>query len=192
MEKKILIGNGDVSFEVVGITEDRKTLIIKDGESGSWSTVKMRHPIDAQHAVDVSEKELDVIRLEENGGNENWVVVDKILPIKLTQEKLEKAMMAHIFLRNHLMSVLKKTNYEGMGKQDEQEIKEDFDTACVAMARYMEILCQNEKCGEENDPGHELTCAGCQNEGASRNMDCCWDCNRNPRRKYQDLYRRKY
>lgn len=32
-------------------------------------------------------------------------------------------------------------------------------------------------------------CAGCVNEAASRDMDCCWDCNRNPRRRRQDLYR---
>ena len=39
---------------------------------------------------------------------------------------------------------------------------------------------------------YELTCSGCQNEAASRDMDCCWDCNRNPRRKHKDLYRRKF
>ena len=32
-------------------------------------------------------------------------------------------------------------------------------------------------------------CAGCVNEEADRNMDCCWDCNRNPRRKRMDLYK---
>ncbi len=35
----------------------------------------------------------------------------------------------------------------------------------------------------------ELTCSGCVNEKADRNMDCCWDCNRNPRRRRQDLYK---
>ena len=34
-------------------------------------------------------------------------------------------------------------------------------------------------------------CTGCVNEAASRDMDCCWDCNRNPRRKRQDLYRHR-
>ena len=37
----------------------------------------------------------------------------------------------------------------------------------------------------------ELTCSGCVNEKADRSMDCCWDCNRNPRRNRQDLYRVK-
>lgn len=35
-------------------------------------------------------------------------------------------------------------------------------------------------------------CAGCVNEEADRSMDCCWDCNRNPRRKRQDLYRPRH
>ena len=34
-------------------------------------------------------------------------------------------------------------------------------------------------------------CTGCVNEAASRDIDCCWDCNRNPRRKRQDLYRHR-
>lgn len=34
-------------------------------------------------------------------------------------------------------------------------------------------------------------CTGCVNEAAGRDMDCCWDCNRNPRRKRQDLYRHR-
>lgn len=42
------------------------------------------------------------------------------------------------------------------------------------------------------EKNNELTCAGCRNEAASRDMDCCWDCNRNPRRKNKDLYRRKF
>lgn len=32
-------------------------------------------------------------------------------------------------------------------------------------------------------------CTGCVHEAADSDMDCCWDCNRNPRRKRQDLYR---
>lgn len=36
-----------------------------------------------------------------------------------------------------------------------------------------------------------MGCTGCVHEDAGRDMDCCWDCNRNPRRKRQDLYRHR-
>ena len=34
-------------------------------------------------------------------------------------------------------------------------------------------------------------CTGCVHEAASRDMDCCWNCSRNPRRKPRDLYRHR-
>lgn len=34
-------------------------------------------------------------------------------------------------------------------------------------------------------------CVGCVHELAGRDEDCCWDCNRNPRRKNRDLYRHR-
>ena len=34
-------------------------------------------------------------------------------------------------------------------------------------------------------------CTSCVHEAASRDMDCCWNCSRNPRRKPRDLYRHR-
>ena len=34
-------------------------------------------------------------------------------------------------------------------------------------------------------------CTGCVHERVDRTMDCCWDCNRNPRRARQDLYQHR-
>lgn len=35
------------------------------------------------------------------------------------------------------------------------------------------------------------TCEGCVNEKADRDMDCCWNCNRNRRTTRRDQYRRR-
>lgn len=34
-------------------------------------------------------------------------------------------------------------------------------------------------------------CNGCVHERVDRTMDCCWDCNRNPRRARHDLYQHR-
>lgn len=33
------------------------------------------------------------------------------------------------------------------------------------------------------------SCAGCVNEAAERDQDCCWNCNRNRKKNRRDLYR---
>ena len=48
-------------------------------------------------------------------------------------ENLEDAIMAFNDLEGHLMNVLKKTNYEGKGAEDAEELKKHFDTAIAAM-----------------------------------------------------------
>lgn len=146
MDNKLIAGNADltVEMEIQGITEDRKTLIAKMDEDGPLICLSLGEPIDLQFAVNAAGKEINVMRQEKVEGTIRWVVVDTIKPEKLTREKLGEAMQAHMQLRNHLMKVVKKTNYEGQGMKDEAELKEHFDIACIAMMRYMDILAERE------------------------------------------------
>lgn len=52
-------------------------------------------------------------------------------------ENLEDAIMAFNDIEGHLMNVLKKTNYEGRGAEDAEELKKHFDTAIAAMMMQM-------------------------------------------------------
>ena len=87
----------------------------------------MGKEIDIQLAVDITGKELNVVRQKEVEGKNRWVVVDTIKPRKLTRDKVEEAMEAHMQLRDILMPLLKKINYEGQGLKDETELKEHFN-----------------------------------------------------------------
>lgn len=73
----------------------------------------------------------------------------------------------------------------------------DSKTYCEEVGREAWGYIEYEKpLDPETAAGYELVadgigCTGCVHEAASRDMDCCWDCNRNPRRKRQDLYRHR-
>ena len=151
MGNRLCIGNDKIEMEVSGITEDRKTLLLKTNKDGAWMCATMGKEIDIQLAVDITGKDLNVVRQKEVEGKNRWVVVETIKPRKLTRDKVEEVMEAHMQLRDILMPVLKKINYEGQGLKDETELKEHFNIAIIAMARYMEILSEREEWEEAEE-----------------------------------------
>lgn len=128
----IRMGNGEVTFDVIGITEDRKTIILEGGLS-----VRSKDAINVEHAVNMTGKSLPVLERVTVNGMPQWKEVGQIEPLKITIENLQESIMAHTQLQKHLMGVLKKTNYEGQGASDEKELKEHFEIAVVSMGKQL-------------------------------------------------------
>lgn len=134
--KEIFVGDGSMKFEVIGITEDRKKLIVQDSE-GRWMCMGLGSGLNAQRAVNIAGKELPLMKQVKG---RKWEKTGSIKPIKITEEMLEEAVFVHLQIRDKLAEVLRKANYEGQGKNDAEEMREHFDIACIAMARYAEVV----------------------------------------------------
>lgn len=126
---EIIVGNGDMKLKVLGITEDRKMLILEAG-----ILAKCSKEVNIQHAVDVTEKKLPIMRQEKVNGKWAWVTIGYILPTRPSIEKMKESITAHEQLKDHMMKVLQQTNYEGQGASDAEELKEHFEIAILAMS----------------------------------------------------------
>lgn len=81
---------------------------------------------------------------------------------------------------------------EGVSNFYERTYVEEIDREAWGTIDYELPLTSEEAEAYELIAGASQTCAGCVNEQADRSEDCCWDCNRNPRRARRDLYRPRY
>lgn len=92
------------------------------------------------------------------------------------------------FVKAHGMS----TKMEDITNYDRRTYIEELGREAWGSIDYEQPLTPEDARAYELTEAAQHPCAGCVNEEADRSMDCCWDCNRNPRRKRQDLYRPRH
>lgn len=136
--------------------------------------------------------------LLKNGGDEVAVIVRGMWGMEADSlydkavEMLEESAAAYIEQHPELKAT---PNSEDMWSyRDEREDVDDYDEEVGREAwGYIEY---EKPLDPETAAGYALVadgvgCTGCVHEAASRDMDCCWNCSRNPARKPRDLYQHR-